>query len=77
MLIAESWADADSPLQLVASALQLMYSIKDDPDFILWTGDNSPYVTETNVSVIEVLVRSTELFRLAFPKTRVLPLFGK
>ena len=33
----------DSPKQLVKSAIQAMHKVLPDPDFILWTGDNSPH----------------------------------
>ena len=33
----------DSPQQLVKSAIKQMHKVVPDPDFILWTGDNSPH----------------------------------
>lgn len=33
----------DSPSQLVKSAIKQMHKVLPNPDFILWTGDNSPH----------------------------------
>ncbi|KAL7639400.1 UNVERIFIED_CONTAM: hypothetical protein RMT77_009901 [Armadillidium vulgare] len=68
----------DAPYALVHSALHALKNIEPNPNFIVWTGDNSPHTRKVNFSVIfETLSNITEelksLYRSNIP---IIPVLG-
>lgn len=63
----------DSPWSLINSSVQAMKQIEPNPDFILWTGDNTPhlrdYSTGTEQKIIDVVTKVTDLLMAVFPQT--------
>ncbi|XP_002737983.1 acid sphingomyelinase-like phosphodiesterase 3b [Saccoglossus kowalevskii] len=75
------WGDyrCDSPWALVNSSVYAMRSIEENPDFIIWTGDDTPHVPDDNLStdkVIDIITNVTTLLSETFPGTTVFPVFG-
>ncbi|XP_028340418.1 acid sphingomyelinase-like phosphodiesterase 3b isoform X1 [Physeter macrocephalus] len=69
----------DSPWILINSSIYAMKEIEPEPDFILWTGDDTPHVPNENlgeVAVLQIVERLTELIREAFPDTKVYAALG-
>ncbi|KAB1268860.1 Acid sphingomyelinase-like phosphodiesterase 3b [Camelus dromedarius] len=66
------WGDylCDSPWVLINSSIYAMKEIEPEPDFILWTGDDTPHVPDEKLgeeAVLEIVARLTELIREVFP----------
>ncbi|XP_023421441.1 acid sphingomyelinase-like phosphodiesterase 3b isoform X3 [Cavia porcellus] len=66
------WGDylCDSPWALVNSSVYAMKEIEPNPDFIFWTGDDTPHVPDEKLgeaAVLEIVERLTSLIREAFP----------
>lgn len=67
----------DAPKMLVESAIAAMHSIKPDPDFVLWTGDNLPHVAGIPWSDVYAVTRWLgELLQRMFPRCPVVPALG-
>uniref|UniRef100_A0A3Q2H9K1 Sphingomyelin phosphodiesterase acid like 3B n=1 Tax=Equus caballus TaxID=9796 RepID=A0A3Q2H9K1_HORSE len=66
------WGDylCDSPWVLINSSIYAMKEIEPEPDFILWTGDDTPHVPNEKLgeaAVLEIVERLTKLIREVFP----------
>ncbi|XP_057556926.1 acid sphingomyelinase-like phosphodiesterase 3b isoform X1 [Hippopotamus amphibius kiboko] len=75
------WGDylCDSPWILINSSIYTMKEIEPEPDFILWTGDDTPHVPNEKlgeVAVLHIVERLTTLIREAFPDTKVYAALG-
>ncbi|XP_054854632.1 acid sphingomyelinase-like phosphodiesterase 3b [Eublepharis macularius] len=78
---AGSWGDylCDAPWILINSSVYAMKNILPDPDFILWTGDDTPHVPNEKLSeeaVLDIIKRLTDLIKHVFPDTQVYPAMG-
>ncbi|XP_008573791.1 PREDICTED: acid sphingomyelinase-like phosphodiesterase 3b [Galeopterus variegatus] len=75
------WGDylCDSPWVLINSSIYAMKKIEPEPDFILWTGDDTPHVPDERLgeaAVLEIVERLTKLIREVFPDTKVYAALG-
>uniref|UniRef100_A0A2K5Q8F0 Acid sphingomyelinase-like phosphodiesterase 3b n=1 Tax=Cebus imitator TaxID=2715852 RepID=A0A2K5Q8F0_CEBIM len=75
------WGDylCDSPWVLINSSIYAMKEIDPEPDFILWTGDDTPHVPDEKLgeaAVLEIVERLTKLIREVFPDTNVYAALG-
>uniref|UniRef100_A0A8C5NZH4 Acid sphingomyelinase-like phosphodiesterase 3b n=1 Tax=Jaculus jaculus TaxID=51337 RepID=A0A8C5NZH4_JACJA len=75
------WGDylCDSPWALINSSIHAMKEIEPKPDFILWTGDDTPHVPNERLgeaAVLEIVERLTNLIREVFPDTKVYAALG-
>ncbi|KAM4871807.1 acid sphingomyelinase-like phosphodiesterase 3b [Thomomys bottae] len=75
------WGDylCDSPWILINSSIYAMKEIEPNPDFILWTGDDTPHVPNESLgeeAVLEIVRRLTTLIREVFPNTKVFAALG-
>uniref|UniRef100_A0A8C8ZL43 Sphingomyelin phosphodiesterase acid like 3B n=1 Tax=Prolemur simus TaxID=1328070 RepID=A0A8C8ZL43_PROSS len=66
------WGDylCDAPWILINSSIYAMKEIEPQPDFILWTGDDTPHVPNERLgeaAVLEIVGRLTKLIREVFP----------
>uniref|UniRef100_A0A8I3NHK5 Sphingomyelin phosphodiesterase acid like 3B n=1 Tax=Canis lupus familiaris TaxID=9615 RepID=A0A8I3NHK5_CANLF len=66
------WGDylCDSPWVLINSSIYAMKEIEPEPDFILWTGDDTPHVPNERLgeaAVLGIVGRLTRLIREVFP----------
>ncbi|KAL4657543.1 acid sphingomyelinase-like phosphodiesterase 3b-like [Arapaima gigas] len=71
--------NCDSPWDLINSSVKAMKNILPEPDFILWTGDDTPHVPNEQLgeeAVLSIIGNLTQLLRLAFPKTKVYAALG-
>nr|XP_027214042.1 acid sphingomyelinase-like phosphodiesterase 3b [Penaeus vannamei] len=71
--------ECDAPLALVESAVDAMKSLHPDPDFILWTGDDTAHVDDkyfSTAKVVDIITSLTNVLKARFPKTHVLPVLG-
>ncbi|XP_063810634.1 acid sphingomyelinase-like phosphodiesterase 3b isoform X1 [Pseudophryne corroboree] len=69
----------DSPGALINSSIYAMKSILPDPDFILWTGDDTPHVPNEQLgekAVLEIVEWLTNLIMHVFPTTKVYAALG-
>ncbi|XP_060639955.2 acid sphingomyelinase-like phosphodiesterase 3b [Anolis sagrei] len=69
----------DAPWSLVNSSIYAMKEILPDPDFILWTGDDTPHVPDEKLgeeSVLRIIEKLTNLIKHVFPDTQVYPAMG-
>ncbi|XP_037673883.1 acid sphingomyelinase-like phosphodiesterase 3b [Choloepus didactylus] len=69
----------DSPWVLINSSIHAMKEIEPEPDFILWTGDDTPHVPNERLgeaAVLEIVERLTKLIREVFPDTKVYAALG-
>uniref|UniRef100_A0A8D0B2A7 Sphingomyelin phosphodiesterase acid like 3B n=1 Tax=Salvator merianae TaxID=96440 RepID=A0A8D0B2A7_SALMN len=69
---AGAWGDylCDAPWILVNSSIYAMKKILPDPDFILWTGDDTPHVPNERLGeevVLEIIGNLTNLIKHVFP----------
>ncbi|XP_076993636.1 acid sphingomyelinase-like phosphodiesterase 3b [Tamandua tetradactyla] len=75
------WGDylCDSPWALINSSIHAMKEIEPEPDFILWTGDDTPHVPNERLgeaAVLGIVERLTKLIREVFPDTKVYAALG-
>ncbi|XP_019288036.2 acid sphingomyelinase-like phosphodiesterase 3b isoform X2 [Panthera pardus] len=75
------WGDylCDSPWVLINSSIYAMKEIEPKPDFILWTGDDTPHVPNERLgeaAVLAIVDRLTRLIREVFPGTKVYAALG-
>ncbi|XP_019064366.1 acid sphingomyelinase-like phosphodiesterase 3b isoform X1 [Fukomys damarensis] len=75
------WGDylCDSPWALINSSIYAMKEIEPKPDFILWTGDDTPHVPDEKLGeavVLGIVGRLTNLIREVFPDTKVYAAMG-
>uniref|UniRef100_A0A2K6GMC9 Acid sphingomyelinase-like phosphodiesterase n=1 Tax=Propithecus coquereli TaxID=379532 RepID=A0A2K6GMC9_PROCO len=75
------WGDylCDAPWILINSSIYAMKEIEPQPDFILWTGDDTPHVPNERLgeaAVLEIVGRLTKLIREVFPDTKVYAALG-
>ncbi|XP_036304261.1 acid sphingomyelinase-like phosphodiesterase 3b [Pipistrellus kuhlii] len=75
------WGDylCDSPWALINSSVHAMKEIEPEPDFIFWTGDDTPHVPNERLGeakVLEIVERLTKLIREVFPDTKVYSAMG-
>nr|XP_019948311.1 PREDICTED: acid sphingomyelinase-like phosphodiesterase 3b isoform X1 [Paralichthys olivaceus] len=69
----------DSPLHLINSSVYAMKDILPDPDFIVWTGDNTPHVPNKYLDekkVLHIISRLTHIIKQVFPHTKVYSALG-
>ncbi|KAM9320148.1 acid sphingomyelinase-like phosphodiesterase 3b [Gastrophryne carolinensis] len=69
----------DSPRTLINSSIYAMKTILPDPDFILWTGDDTPHVPNEQLSekaVLDIVEWLTNLIMEVFPTTKVYAALG-
>ncbi|KAM6428755.1 acid sphingomyelinase-like phosphodiesterase 3b [Liasis olivaceus] len=81
VISAGTWGDylCDAPWILINSSVYAMKKILPDPDFILWTGDDTPHVPDEKLgdeTVLEIIEKLTNLIRDVFPDTQVYPAMG-
>ncbi|XP_053288213.1 acid sphingomyelinase-like phosphodiesterase 3b isoform X1 [Pleuronectes platessa] len=69
----------DSPLHLIISSVNAMKDILPDPDFIVWTGDNTPHVPDKDMGeerVLYIMNNLTHIIKQVFPHTKVYTALG-
>ncbi|XP_032817783.1 acid sphingomyelinase-like phosphodiesterase 3b [Petromyzon marinus] len=69
----------DAPWALIHSALNNMKRILKNPDFILWTGDDTPHVPDSALgeeAVLEIIKNLTDIITAAFPGVTVYSALG-
>ncbi|XP_043849045.1 acid sphingomyelinase-like phosphodiesterase 3b [Dromiciops gliroides] len=69
----------DAPWILINSSIYAMKAILPSPDFILWTGDDTPHVPNEKLgeeAVLEIVKRLTDLIQSVFPETKVYSALG-
>ncbi|XP_056300643.1 acid sphingomyelinase-like phosphodiesterase 3b [Pseudoliparis swirei] len=69
----------DSPWLLINSSVYAMKDILPDPDFIIWTGDDTPHVPNTDLgeeAVLHIIGNLTHIINQVFPNTKVYPALG-
>uniref|UniRef100_A0A672YFW8 Acid sphingomyelinase-like phosphodiesterase 3b n=1 Tax=Sphaeramia orbicularis TaxID=375764 RepID=A0A672YFW8_9TELE len=60
----------DSPWHLINSSIYAMKDILPDPDFIVWTGDDTPHVPNEKLSeeaVLSIIGNLTQIIKQVFP----------
>ncbi|XP_072836213.2 acid sphingomyelinase-like phosphodiesterase 3b [Pogona vitticeps] len=78
---AGAWGNylCDAPWILVNSSIYAMKEILPAPDFILWTGDDTPHVPDEKLgeqAVLQIIKNLTNLIRHVFPDTQVYSAMG-
>jgi len=70
----------DAPWTLIMESLNAMKDIKSDPDFIIWTGDNTPHIWDENILNLDqvkmIIGNLTEALDDTFPDITVYPAIG-
>ncbi|XP_013417120.1 acid sphingomyelinase-like phosphodiesterase 3b isoform X2 [Lingula anatina] len=69
----------DSPYALINSSMYAMRDIEDNPDFIIWTGDDTPHTSNDNLDeskVLSMILNLTHLLMEVFPNTPVYAALG-
>ncbi|XP_003977159.1 acid sphingomyelinase-like phosphodiesterase 3b isoform X2 [Takifugu rubripes] len=69
----------DSPWSLINSSVYAMKDILPDPDFIIWTGDDTPHVPNEDLgeeAVLSIISNLTHIIRQVFPYTKVYSALG-
>ncbi|XP_049903001.1 acid sphingomyelinase-like phosphodiesterase 3b [Epinephelus moara] len=69
----------DSPWLLINSSVYAMKSILPDPDFIVWTGDDTPHVPNEDLgeeAVLHIISNLTHIINQVFPETKVYSALG-
>ncbi|KAG0711140.1 Acid sphingomyelinase-like phosphodiesterase 3b [Chionoecetes opilio] len=69
----------DAPLSLLTSAVDAMVKFESNPDFILWTGDDTAHVSDDDFNtnlVVDIVANLTHLIADRFPNTTVFPVLG-
>lgn len=60
----------DSPWNLINSSIYAMKAILPNPDFIVWTGDDTPHVPNENLgeeAVLSIISNLTSIINQVFP----------
>ncbi|KAI4894343.1 hypothetical protein NFI96_032790 [Prochilodus magdalenae] len=69
----------DSPWDLINSSMHAMRDILPDPDFIIWTGDDTPHVPNEDLgeeAVLRIIGNLTHIIKELFPNTKVYSALG-
>ncbi|XP_020365048.1 acid sphingomyelinase-like phosphodiesterase 3b [Oncorhynchus kisutch] len=69
----------DAPWDLINSTVYAMKYILPDPDFIVWTGDDTPHVPNEDLGeeeVLSIISNLTHIIKLVFPSTKVYSALG-
>ncbi|KAM9851637.1 acid sphingomyelinase-like phosphodiesterase 3b [Aulostomus maculatus] len=69
----------DSPWSLINSSIYAMKDILPDPDFIVWTGDDTPHIPNADLGeelVLHIISKLTDIIQLVFPNTKVYSALG-
>ncbi|KAM6371216.1 acid sphingomyelinase-like phosphodiesterase 3b isoform 2-T2 [Pluvialis apricaria] len=69
----------DAPWRLLASAVHAMRNRLQRPDFVLWTGDDTPHVPDEKLGeekVLHIIENLTSLIKETFPDTKVYAAMG-
>ncbi|XP_055512549.1 acid sphingomyelinase-like phosphodiesterase 3b [Leucoraja erinacea] len=69
----------DSNWELINLSIYTMRDIHPQPDFILWTGDDTPHVADKNLgedTVLKIIGNLTHLIQGVFPGTKVYSAMG-
>ncbi|KAG9328981.1 hypothetical protein JZ751_021841 [Albula glossodonta] len=69
----------DSPWNLINSSIYAMKDILPDPDFIVWTGDDTPHVPNEQLgveAVVSIIGNITQIIKQVFPDTKVYSALG-
>uniref|UniRef100_A0A3P9NDJ8 Acid sphingomyelinase-like phosphodiesterase n=1 Tax=Poecilia reticulata TaxID=8081 RepID=A0A3P9NDJ8_POERE len=69
----------DAPWHLINSSVYAMKRILPDPDFIVWTGDDTPHVQNEDLGeekVINIIGNLTQIITEVFPYTKVYSALG-
>ncbi|CAK6959049.1 acid sphingomyelinase-like phosphodiesterase 3b [Scomber scombrus] len=69
----------DSPWQLINSSVYAMKDILPDPDFIVWTGDDTPHVPNEQLGeekVLHIVRNITHIISHVFPNSKVYSALG-
>nr|XP_046254967.1 acid sphingomyelinase-like phosphodiesterase 3b [Scatophagus argus]XP_046254968.1 acid sphingomyelinase-like phosphodiesterase 3b [Scatophagus argus] len=69
----------DSPWHLINSSMYAMKDILPDPDFIVWTGDDTPHVPNEELgeeAVLNIISNLTHIINQMFPDTKVYSALG-
>ncbi|XP_049440296.1 acid sphingomyelinase-like phosphodiesterase 3b [Epinephelus fuscoguttatus] len=69
----------DSPWLLINSSVYAMKDILPDPDFIVWTGDDTPHVPNEDLgeeAVLHIISNLTHIINQVFPETKVYSALG-
>ncbi|XP_071325959.1 acid sphingomyelinase-like phosphodiesterase 3b [Trachinotus anak] len=69
----------DSPWHLINSSVYAMKDILPDPDFIVWTGDDTPHVPNEDLgeeAVLDIISNLTDIIKQVFPYTKVYSALG-
>ncbi|XP_069559946.1 acid sphingomyelinase-like phosphodiesterase 3b isoform X1 [Brachyistius frenatus] len=69
----------DSPWHLINSSVYAMRKILPDPDFIVWTGDDTPHVPNEDLgeeAVAHIISNLTHIINEVFPHTKVYSALG-
>ncbi|KAG7475488.1 acid sphingomyelinase-like phosphodiesterase 3b [Solea senegalensis] len=71
--------ECDSPWHLINSSVYAMKDILPDPDFIVWTGDDTPHVPNEDLgedAVLDIISNLTHVIKHVFPRTKVYSALG-
>ncbi|XP_033958865.1 acid sphingomyelinase-like phosphodiesterase 3b [Pseudochaenichthys georgianus] len=66
----------DSPWLLINSSVYAMKDILPDPDFIVWTGDDTPHADLGEEVVLPIISNLTHIISQVFPNTKVYSALG-
>uniref|UniRef100_UPI0037E7C18B acid sphingomyelinase-like phosphodiesterase 3b n=1 Tax=Semicossyphus pulcher TaxID=241346 RepID=UPI0037E7C18B len=69
----------DSPWHLINSSVYAMKDILPDPDFIVWTGDDTPHIPNGDLgeeAVLNIIGNLTQILNQVFPTTKVYSALG-
>ncbi|XP_056141801.1 acid sphingomyelinase-like phosphodiesterase 3b [Lampris incognitus] len=69
----------DAPWHLINSTVYAMKAVLPDPDFIVWTGDDTPHVPNENLDeeeVLRIISNLTRAIKHVFPSTKVYSALG-
>ncbi|XP_048413825.1 acid sphingomyelinase-like phosphodiesterase 3b isoform X6 [Stegostoma tigrinum] len=69
----------DSNWNLINLTLYTMKALHPEPDFILWTGDDTPHVADEKLgedAVLRIISKLTKLIQVVFPGTKVYSAMG-
>ncbi|XP_015738978.1 acid sphingomyelinase-like phosphodiesterase 3b [Coturnix japonica] len=71
--------ECDAPWALLSSAVSAMKRLRARPDFVLWTGDDTPHVPDEQLGeekVLHIIANLTSLIKQVFPDTKVFAAMG-